>query len=224
MPVCSRCSGHDARGKGALALAAGLYIAAWGFGTSAMYPVAVGLMAAPAAGLAVGAPDGAAEPSCAGAPAIASWSRAAGCWWRSRCEPRAGCCPRGQRCVERVGGLGERDAAAAPVAATRCAAATPSTPRPAAATRWTPPSWCIDDPAGAGRGTDARSSAPTRCWCTRASTSWTACSPTPAARAATRAGRCCIAPPDTTCTRSATSSRARACAACTGAPPPSAAS
>ena len=36
-----------ARGKGTLALAFGLYVAAWGFGTSAMYPVAVGLMAAP---------------------------------------------------------------------------------------------------------------------------------------------------------------------------------
>jgi uncharacterized protein (DUF58 family) len=35
------------RGKGTLMLAAGLYIASWGFGTSAMYPVAVGLFAAP---------------------------------------------------------------------------------------------------------------------------------------------------------------------------------
>ena len=36
-----------ARGKSTLALAFGLYVAAWGFGTSAMYPVAIGLMAAP---------------------------------------------------------------------------------------------------------------------------------------------------------------------------------
>ena len=35
------------RGKGTLVLAAGLYLASWGFGTHAMYPVAVGLMAAP---------------------------------------------------------------------------------------------------------------------------------------------------------------------------------
>jgi uncharacterized protein (DUF58 family) len=35
------------RGKRTLALAAGLYVAAWGFGTRAMYPVAIGLMAAP---------------------------------------------------------------------------------------------------------------------------------------------------------------------------------
>ena len=31
------------RGKGTLVLAAGLYFASWGFGTHAMYPVAVGL-------------------------------------------------------------------------------------------------------------------------------------------------------------------------------------
>ena len=36
-----------ARGKGTLVLAAGLYFASWGFGTHAMYPVAVGLLAAP---------------------------------------------------------------------------------------------------------------------------------------------------------------------------------
>ncbi|HEX5196730.1 MAG TPA: DUF58 domain-containing protein [Gaiellales bacterium] len=35
------------RGKGTLVLAAGLYLASWGFGTHAMYPVAVGLLAAP---------------------------------------------------------------------------------------------------------------------------------------------------------------------------------
>jgi uncharacterized protein (DUF58 family) len=35
------------RGKGTLVLAAGLYFASWGFGTHAMYPVAVGLLAAP---------------------------------------------------------------------------------------------------------------------------------------------------------------------------------
>ena len=36
-----------ARGKGTLVLAAGLYFASWGFGTHAMYPVAVGLLSAP---------------------------------------------------------------------------------------------------------------------------------------------------------------------------------
>jgi uncharacterized protein (DUF58 family) len=36
-----------ARGKRTLALAIGLYLAAWGFGTRAMYPVAVGLAAVP---------------------------------------------------------------------------------------------------------------------------------------------------------------------------------
>jgi uncharacterized protein (DUF58 family) len=35
------------RGTGMLLLACGLYIASWGFGTTAMYPVAVGLFAAP---------------------------------------------------------------------------------------------------------------------------------------------------------------------------------
>ena len=36
-----------ARGKSTMFLAAGLYLASWGFGTHAMYPVAVGLLAAP---------------------------------------------------------------------------------------------------------------------------------------------------------------------------------
>jgi uncharacterized protein (DUF58 family) len=36
-----------ARGKGTLALGAALYLASWGFGTGAMYPVAIGLMALP---------------------------------------------------------------------------------------------------------------------------------------------------------------------------------
>jgi uncharacterized protein (DUF58 family) len=36
-----------ARGKGTLALGALLYVASWGFGTAAMYPVAVGLVALP---------------------------------------------------------------------------------------------------------------------------------------------------------------------------------
>src|SRR2546421_462543 len=35
------------RGRRTLALGFALYVAAWGFGTRAMYPVAVGLMAAP---------------------------------------------------------------------------------------------------------------------------------------------------------------------------------
>ena len=35
------------RGKGTLGLAAGLYLASWGFGTAAMYPVATGLLALP---------------------------------------------------------------------------------------------------------------------------------------------------------------------------------
>src|SRR3954454_19300397 len=35
------------RGKGTHVLAAGLYLASWGFGTHAMYPVAVGLVALP---------------------------------------------------------------------------------------------------------------------------------------------------------------------------------
>src|SRR4029079_6720671 len=39
--------GVTPRGKGTLVLAAGLYLASWGFGTHAMYPVAIGLMAAP---------------------------------------------------------------------------------------------------------------------------------------------------------------------------------
>ena len=37
------------RGRRVLWLALGLYIAAWGFGTDAMFPVAVGLALAPAA-------------------------------------------------------------------------------------------------------------------------------------------------------------------------------
>ncbi|MDX6519912.1 MAG: hypothetical protein QOJ31_1430 [Gaiellales bacterium] len=36
-----------ARGKGTLGLGAGLYLASWGFGTAAMYPVAIGLLALP---------------------------------------------------------------------------------------------------------------------------------------------------------------------------------
>jgi uncharacterized protein (DUF58 family) len=35
------------RGKGTLSLAAGLYLASWGFGTAAMYPVATGLLVLP---------------------------------------------------------------------------------------------------------------------------------------------------------------------------------
>jgi uncharacterized protein (DUF58 family) len=35
------------RGKGTFGLAAGLYLASWAFGTAAMYPVAIGLMALP---------------------------------------------------------------------------------------------------------------------------------------------------------------------------------
>ena len=37
------------RGRRVLILALGLYIAAWGFGTAVMFPVAMGLALAPAA-------------------------------------------------------------------------------------------------------------------------------------------------------------------------------
>ena len=82
----------------------------------------------------------------------------------------------------------------------------------------------VDDPLGLAESRTQLDAHRHAAGLSRASTSSTACSPTPAARAATRVARCCTAPPATTCTRSATSSRARACAGCTGDQPPSAAS